>query len=100
MAVYAVRLSVGRAVIVRRAADETGPDLLGSQHPVRNPPSDHHRDRGRAANPKSAFRRNLRGRAATHLATGRTEAGRRLTVAFIYLSATRTAVPISAWENR
>lgn len=50
--------------------------------------------------PKSAFRRNLRGRAATHLATGRTEAGRRLTVAFIYLSAARTAVPINAWENR
>jgi hypothetical protein len=50
--------------------------------------------------PKSAFRRNLRGRAATHLATGRAVAGRRLTVAFIYVSATRTAVPINAWENR
>jgi len=51
-------------------------------------------------NPQSAFRRNLRGRAATHVATGRTEGGRRLTVAFIYLSATRTAIPINAWENR
>ncbi len=50
--------------------------------------------------PRSAFRRNLRGRAATHLATGRTEVGRRLTVAFTYLPATRTAVPINAWENR
>jgi len=50
--------------------------------------------------PTSVFRRNRRGGAAIHLATGRTEAGRRLTVAFIYLSATRTAVPINAWGNR
>jgi hypothetical protein len=48
----------------------------------------------------SAFRRNLRGRAATHLARGRTAAGRRLTVAFFYESASRTAIPINAWENR
>ena len=51
-------------------------------------------------NPHSAFRRNLRGRAATHVATGRTQAGRRLTVAFIYRATTRTAIPINAWENR
>jgi hypothetical protein len=35
--------------------------------------------------PASAFRRNLRRRAATHLASGRTAQGRSLTVAFIYL---------------
>jgi hypothetical protein len=35
-----------------------------------------------------------------HLASGRTEAGRRLTFAFIYQSTTRTAIPINAWENR
>jgi hypothetical protein len=50
--------------------------------------------------PNSVFRRNLRGRAATHVAAGRTDAGRRLTVAFIYVPATRTAIPINAWENR
>jgi hypothetical protein len=50
--------------------------------------------------PQSAFRRNLPGRAATHIAIGRTQAGRRLTVAFIYMSNTRTAIPINAWENR
>ncbi len=50
--------------------------------------------------PNSAFRRNLRGRAATHLASGRTAARRRLTVAFIYQVALRTAIPINAWENR
>jgi hypothetical protein len=50
--------------------------------------------------PSSAFRRNLRGRAATHLVSGRTAAGRRLTVAFIYRSGSRTAIPINAWENR
>jgi hypothetical protein len=51
-------------------------------------------------NPSSSFRRNLRGRAATHLATGRTAMGRRLTVAFIYQQATRTAIAINAWEDR
>lgn len=45
------------------------------------------------------FRRNLRHRVATHLATGRTEAGRPLTVAFIYKSRSRMAVPINAWEG-
>ena len=50
--------------------------------------------------PNSTFRRNLRNRAATHMATGRTRSGRRLTVAFIYRSASRTAIPINAWEDR
>jgi hypothetical protein len=48
---------------------------------------------------RPVIRRNLRGRVATHLAVGRTDAGRRLTVAFIYLATTNTAVPITAWEN-
>ncbi len=50
--------------------------------------------------PNSAFRRNLPGRAATHVVSGRTAAGRRLTVAFIYRSTSRVAIPINAWENR
>jgi hypothetical protein len=50
--------------------------------------------------PNSAFRRNLRGRAATHLASGCTAAGRRLTVVFIYRSTSPIAIPINAWENR
>ncbi|GAA4684344.1 hypothetical protein Prum_064830 [Phytohabitans rumicis] len=48
---------------------------------------------------RSVFRRNLPGRAATHLATGRTSAGRPLVVAFIYEAETRTAKPINAWEK-
>jgi hypothetical protein len=87
-------------VIVRRAADETGANLLGPQHPYATRRATITEIEDVLLDPKSALRRNLRGRAATHLATGRTEAGRRLTVAFIYLSATRTAVPINAWENR
>ena len=47
--------------------------------------------------PRSRFRRNLRGRAATHVATGRTREGRTLTVAFIYRPEGRIAVPINAW---
>jgi hypothetical protein len=50
-------------------------------------------------NPLSSFRRNLPGRSATHLASGGTRSGRRLTVAFIYVSETCTAVPINAWGN-
>ena len=50
--------------------------------------------------PRSVFRRNLPGPAAAHLATGRTESGRRITVAFIYRSTSRAAIPINAWENR
>ncbi|WP_433608073.1 hypothetical protein ACQP2P_34480 [Dactylosporangium sp. CA-139114] len=44
-------------------------------------------------------RRNLRGRVATHLAFGVTDAGRKLAVAFIYLAETNTAYPITAWEQ-
>jgi hypothetical protein len=47
----------------------------------------------------TTFRRNLPGRAGTHLAVGRTAAGRPLTVAFIYLREQRTAIPVTAWEN-
>jgi hypothetical protein len=47
----------------------------------------------------SAFRRNLRGRAATHHARGRTAGGRRIIVAFVYHAPTRTAIPINAWSN-
>lgn len=50
--------------------------------------------------PGARFRRNLRGRAATHTATGRTEAGRPLTVAFIYSVEGRTATPINAWDAK
>jgi hypothetical protein len=49
---------------------------------------------------RSTFRRNLPGRAATHVADGRTSAGRRLVVAFNYRAVTRTAIPINAWEKR
>jgi hypothetical protein len=48
---------------------------------------------------RSVFRRNLRGRAASHVAAGRTATGRPLTVAFIYVRGTRTAVPVNAWEK-
>jgi hypothetical protein len=48
--------------------------------------------------PGAKFRRNLRNRAATHIATGRTNAGRMLTVAFIYSAERRTATPINAWD--
>lgn len=50
--------------------------------------------------PGTRFRRNLRGRAGSHLATGRTAEGRPLTVAFLYRSRQRTAIPINAWEDR
>jgi len=49
--------------------------------------------------PKTVFRRNLPGRAATHVAQGRTSAGRPLVVAFIYKAGARAAVPINAWER-
>ena len=45
------------------------------------------------------IRTNLRGRAATHLAIGATDAGRPLTVAFIYYAETNTAYPITSWER-
>jgi hypothetical protein len=49
---------------------------------------------------RSTFRRKMPGRSATHTATGRTRAGRPLTVAFIYRARSRTAIPINAWEDR
>jgi len=42
---------------------------------------------------------NLRGRVATHLAIGSTDAGRKLTAAFVYHPQTFTAYPITAWER-
>jgi hypothetical protein len=48
---------------------------------------------------RPGIRKNLRGRAATHLAIGTTDAGRKLTVAFIYYAETNTAYPITAWER-
>jgi hypothetical protein len=48
---------------------------------------------------RPVFRTNLRGRAATHLALGATDAGRPLTVAFIYYAETNTAYPITSWER-
>jgi hypothetical protein len=44
-------------------------------------------------------RGNLRGRVATHLAVGVTDAGRPLTVAFVYFGDTNTAYPITSWER-
>jgi hypothetical protein len=44
--------------------------------------------------------RNLRGRTADWLAIGATDAGRSLTVAFIYDAQAHEAWPITAWENR
>ncbi len=46
------------------------------------------------------IRANLRGRVATHLAVGRTDAGRPVVVAFIYRAEIRAAIPITAWEDR
>jgi hypothetical protein len=46
------------------------------------------------------IRTNLRGRAATHLAIGATDAGRKLAIAFIYFPENRTAYPITAWERQ
>ena len=48
---------------------------------------------------RPVIRTNLRGRVATHLAIGTTDAGRKLTVAFIYYPETFTAYPITAWER-
>ncbi len=48
---------------------------------------------------RPVFRTNLRGRVATHLAVGSTDAGRKVTVAFIYYGETNTAYPITAWER-
>lgn len=48
---------------------------------------------------RPTIRTNLRGRVATHLAIGATDAGRKLTVAFIYHAETNTAYPITAWEQ-
>ena len=48
---------------------------------------------------RPVIRTNLRGRVATHLALGVTDAGRRLTVAFIYYPQTNTAYPVTAWER-
>jgi hypothetical protein len=48
---------------------------------------------------RSDFRRNLTGRAATHIAKGRTRDRRPLVVAFIYAPASRSAKPINAWED-
>ncbi len=48
---------------------------------------------------RPVIRTNLRGRAATHLAIGGTDTGRKLTVAFIYYAETFTAYPITAWER-
>jgi hypothetical protein len=45
-------------------------------------------------------RTNRRGRVATHLAIGRTDSGRPLTIAFIYVASAQAAYPISAWERR
>ncbi len=50
-------------------------------------------------NYRSSFRRNLPGRAATHIAKGRTKAGRPLTVAFRYRRADQSARPINAWDD-
>jgi hypothetical protein len=48
---------------------------------------------------RPAIRTNLRGRVATHVAVGLTDAGRPLTVAFIYYADTSTAYPITSWER-
>jgi hypothetical protein len=49
---------------------------------------------------RSLFRRNLPGRTATHVVDGRTRAGRRLVIAFLYQPEGRTAIPLTAWERR
>lgn len=43
------------------------------------------------------FLHNLRGRVASYRATGQTDAGRPLTVPFIYDEVTHTAIPITAY---
>ncbi|WP_433218832.1 hypothetical protein ACQP00_13545 [Dactylosporangium sp. CS-047395] len=49
---------------------------------------------------RPTIRRNLRGRTSTHVAYGKTRAGRRLAVAFIYDAELHSARPITAWEKR
>jgi hypothetical protein len=73
---------------------------VGFEHAVRDKTGDAVEIEDVLTDHRSVFRRNLPGRAATHLADGRTAAGRHLVVAFIYRPATRTAVPINAWEKR
>jgi hypothetical protein len=49
---------------------------------------------------RPVIRGNRRQRTATHIAVGRTAAGRSLTVAFIYVRVSNAAIPVTAWENR
>jgi hypothetical protein len=44
-------------------------------------------------------RRNRRNKTATHVALGVADSGRRLTVAFVYVVDTNTAIPVTAWER-
>jgi hypothetical protein len=48
---------------------------------------------------RPTIRTNLRGRVATHLAIGMTDARRPLAVAFIYHPDTHSAYPVTAWER-
>jgi hypothetical protein len=45
------------------------------------------------------YEHNLRGRAGKYRAVGRTDAGRPLTVPFIYDKETQTAIPVTAYET-
>jgi hypothetical protein len=45
------------------------------------------------------YQHSLRGRVADYRAVGRTDAGRPLTIPFIYDEETRTAIPVTAYET-
>ncbi len=51
------------------------------------------------ANGPTIYASNRADRRSTHKAVGRTDAGRRLTIPFIYLSETNEAVPITCWQQ-
>lgn len=52
------------------------------------------------ANQPAIYATNRMNHASTHKAVGRTDAGRRLVVPFIYLAETNEAVPITCWEEK
>jgi hypothetical protein len=80
------------------AAGQGSVGPVGRQRHLRNEARKACRDRGSVRQPPT-IRTNLRGRTATHLALGVTDAGRKLTVAFVYYAETNTAYPITTWEQ-
>jgi hypothetical protein len=84
-----------------RKLDAAGQGAVGAverEYDLRHQARDGFGDRG-GARQSSNDPYQPAGRVATHLAIGTTDAGRPLTVAFIYFAETNTAYPITAWER-